>query len=303
MTASPPASVTVRVPGSTSNCGAGFDTLGLALSVHNRVTLTRISGTAPRPERPADARAMDMVAETTAAFLDAAGLAPEGFSFRIEGDVPPARGLGSSVTVIAGVLAGLNVLRGAGLSRQRLVALATALEGHPDNASAGILGGFCVSRCDPQSGAYVDTIRVVIPPDLVFVVVSPESEMLTKAARGVLPPSLPYFDAVRSINSATYLVAAFATGDYERLRQAVSDFMHEPYRLPSIPGARAAIDAGCAAGALTGWLSGSGSSVLCVCRSANVAPVSAAMTTAFQEAGLASVARALTADNEGLRVE
>lgn len=303
MTASPPASVTVRVPGSTSNCGAGFDTLGLALSVHNRVTLTRIAGTEPRPERPADARAADMVAETTAAFLDAAGLAPEGFSFRIEGDVPPARGLGSSVTVIAGVLAGLNVLRGAGLSRQRLVALATALEGHPDNASAGILGGFCVSRCDPQSGAYVDTIRVVIPPDLVFVVVSPESEMLTKAARGVLPATLPYFDAVRSINSATYLVAAFATGDYERLRQAVSDFMHEPYRLPSIPGARAAIDAGCAAGALTGWLSGSGSSVLCVCRRADVAPVSAAMTTAFQRAGLASVARALIADNEGLRVE
>lgn len=303
MTVFPPASVTVRVPGSTSNCGAGFDTLGLALSVYNRVILTRIPGSAPQPERPADARAAEMVAETTAAFLAAAGLAPEGFSFRIEGDVPPARGLGSSVTVIAGVLAGLNVLRGAGLPRERLVALATALEGHPDNASAGILGGFCVSRCDPSSGAYLDTIRVMIPPEIVFVVVSPESEMLTKAARGVLPASLPYFDAVRSINSASYLVAAFATGDFDRLRHAVGDFMHEPYRLPAIPGARAAIDAGCAAGALTGWLSGSGSSVLCVSRRAQVAAVAAAMTAAFRQAGLGSVARALTADNEGMRVE
>ena len=114
---------------------------------------------------------------------------------------------------------------------------------------------------------------------------------------------LPYFDAVRSINSATYLVAAFASGDYDRLRHAVSDFMHEPYRLPSIPGARAAIDAGCAAGALTGWRSGGGWGVLCVCRSGDVASVSAAMTTAFQKAGLASVARALTADNDGLRIE
>ena len=303
MTASPPASVTVRVPGSTSNCGAGFDTLGLALSVHNRVTLTRSPGVGPQPERPADARATDMVAETTAAFLAATGLAPEGFAFRIDGEVPPARGLGSSVTVIAGVLAGLNVLRGTGLSRERLVALATELEGHPDNASAGILGGFCVSRCDPATGAYLDTIRVVIPTDLIFVVVSPESEMLTKAARGVLPASLPYFDAVRSINSASYLVAAFATGQFDRLRHAVADFMHEPYRLPSIPGARAAIDAGCAAGALTGWLSGSGSSVLCVCRRGDVAAVSAAMSAAFTQAGLPSVARALTADNEGLRIE
>ena len=303
MTASPPASVTVRVPGSTSNCGAGFDTLGLALSVHNRVTLTRSPGVGPQPERPADARATDMVAETTAAFLAATGLAPEGFAFRIDGEVPPARGLGSSVTVIAGVLAGLNVLRGTGLSRERLVALATELEGHPDNASAGILGGFCVSRCDPGSGAYLDTIRVVIPTDLIFVVVSPESEMLTKAARGVLPASLPYFDAVRSINSASYLVAAFATGQFDRLRHAVADFMHEPYRLPAIPGARAAIDAGCAAGALTGWLSGSGSSVLCVCRRVDVASVSAAMSAAFTQAGLPSVARALTADNEGLRIE
>lgn len=298
-----PASVTVRVPGSTSNCGAGFDTLGLALSVHNRVTLTRVAGTEPTPERTADARAAEMVAGTAATFLAATGLAPEGFSYRIEGDVPPARGLGSSVTVIAGVLAGLNALRGAGLPRERLVALATELEGHPDNASAGILGGFCVSRCDPGTGAYVDTIRVVIPPDLVFVVVSPESEMLTKAARGVLPASLPYFDAVRSINSASYLVAAFATGQFDRLRHAVGDFMHEPYRLPSIPGARAAIDAGCAAGALTGWLSGSGSSVLCVCRRGDVEQVAAAMSAAFARAGLASVARALTADNEGLRVE
>jgi homoserine kinase len=244
-----------------------------------------------------------MVSDTTAAFLAATGLAPEGFAFRIDGEVPPARGLGSSVTVIAGVLAGLNVLRGAGLSRERLVALATELEGHPDNASAGILGGFCVSRCDPATGAYLDSIRVVIPSDLIFVVVSPESEMLTKAARGVLPASLPYFDAVRSINSASYLVAAFATGQFDRLRHAVADFMHEPYRLPSIPGARAAIDAGCAAGALTGWLSGSGSSVLCVCRRGDVAAVSAAMSAAFTQAGLPSVARALTADNEGLRIE
>ena len=96
--------ITVRVPGSTSNCGAGFDTLGLALSLHNYVTLTRLTTAEIEAERPADARALAMVTETAALFYRTAALPPAGFRYRIEGEVPSARGLGSSVTVIAGVL-------------------------------------------------------------------------------------------------------------------------------------------------------------------------------------------------------
>lgn len=297
--------VTVRVPASTSNCGAGFDTLGLALSLYNRVTLSRANGAAsgPRPERPVDGRAQEMVADTAAAFFRATKITPTSFVYRIEGDVPPARGLGSSVTVIAGVLAGLDVLHGAKLSRHKLVELATALEGHPDNASAGVLGGFCVSRCDPASGAYVDTVRIKVPADLAFVVASPNGEMLTKEARGVLPATLPYFDAVKSINSAAYLTAALATGDYEKLRHAVGDFMHEPYRLPKIPGGREAIAAGITAGAYTGWLSGSGSSVLCVSSRSNADAVLAAMRAAFAKVPVPCEGRVLFADNDGLRIE
>ncbi|MFO1450560.1 MAG: homoserine kinase [Opitutaceae bacterium] len=295
--------VTVRVPASTSNCGAGFDTLGLALSLYNRVTLTRCEGTVPRGERESDHRAQEMVVETADAFHAATGRAAAGFSYRIEGEVPPARGLGSSITVIGGVLAGLNVLHDAGLSRHQLVELGTRLEGHPDNASAGVLGGFCVARCDPHSGGYLGVVRFELPEELAFVVVSPALEMLTKAARGVLPASLPYFDAVKSINSATYLVAAFASGDYEKLRHAVFDTMHEPYRLPRIPGGRAAIDAGVAAGGLTGWLSGSGSSVLCVSHRAQAGRVVQAMQSAFTAQGVGSEARILFSDNRGLIIE
>jgi homoserine kinase len=125
---------------------------------------------------------------------------------------------------------------------------------------------------------------------------------LTKQSRGVLPATLPYFDAVRSINSATFLVAAIVTGDFAKLRHAVGDFMHEPYRLPGIPGGRPAISAGIAAGAYTGWLSGSGSSVLCVADHSTAAEVASAMTRAFAEAGLRSEARILRADNHGLQV-
>lgn len=294
--------VTVRVPGSTSNCGAGFDTLGLALKLYNRVILATAEGMSPEPERPADARALEMVKETARAFFQAAGRKPEGFRYRIEGDVPLARGLGSSVTVIAGVLAGLNVLHQAGLSSENLVALATAQEGHPDNASAGILGGFCVSRCDPETGAYRDTIRFDVPPEVSFVVASPAIELLTKESRGALPASVPFFDAVKSVNSAAYLVAAFASGNYSRLHHASGDFLHEPYRLPKIPGGREAIEAGIAAGAFTGWLSGSGSSVLCACARSADGPVAQAMKAAFSKAGVKSECRILEADNRGLTI-
>ena len=292
--------VTVRVPGSTSNCGAGFDSLGIALEVYNDVGVERRDGVGAVPEGASDQRGQSMVSDSAAAFFAKSARDPFGFSYTISGEVPPARGLGSSVTVIAGVLAGLNALCGEPLSRHELVAIATDLEGHPDNASAGILGGFCSSRCDPSTGAYLGTIVAPVRPELIFVVVSPEVELLTKESRGALPTSLPYADAVRSINSATYLTAAFVSGEYSRLRGAVSDFMHEPYRLPRIPGARDAIESGIKRGAYTGWLSGSGSSVLCVCDESAAGEVGSSMREAFSRVGLRSTARPLRADNTGL---
>ncbi len=328
--------VTVRVPGSTSNCGAGFDTLGLALKVYNRITLTRLAcedGASPGSETARsggvgvdgsgglandgavtpwaaavsenDRRALALVNETAAGFFRATGVSWRRFSFHIEGDVPPARGLGSSATIITGVLVGLDALHGTGWSRQRLAALATALEGNPDNVSPSLLGGFTVSRCDPATGAYLDTIRVPVPDEVVFIVASPALETITRESRGALPLSLSHRDAARSVNSAAYLTAAFATGDFEKLRHAVGDFLHEPYRLPKIPGANAALRAGIEAGALTGWLSGSGSSVLCVAyraREETVEAVTRAMAEAFARAGLNSEVRVLGADNDGLRV-
>jgi homoserine kinase len=295
-------SITVRVPGSTSNCGAGFDTLGLALTVYNQVTVEPVAGAEIVGRTLSDRAAQEMVVAATTHFYAATGTPARGFVYAITGDVPPARGLGSSVTVLAGIVAALNALHGSPLSRHRLTAIVTALEGHPDNAAAGVLGGFCVARCDPATGTYLDTVRVAVPAEVAFVVVSPAVEVLTKQSRGVLPATLPYFDAVRSINSATFLVAAIVTGDFAKLRHAVGDFMHEPYRLPGIPGGRPAISAGIAAGAYTGWLSGSGSSVLCVADHSTAAEVASAMTRAFAEAGLRSEARILRADNHGLQV-
>ena len=297
-----PASVTVRVPGSTSNCGAGFDTLGLALTIYNEITLTRGDWRGARPATQRDAAGIDMSDEAARLFFVRAGAEEFGFTLAIAGDVPMSRGLGSSVTLRAGVVAGLNVLAGSGLTKHDLCVLVTQLEGHPDNATPAIVGGFCVARSDPHTNELLGVLRRPIGRDLCFVVVSPDQELETKKARGILPKELPYFDAIKSVNSAAYVVAAIVSGEYERLRDAVRDFLHEPYRLPLIPGAKAAIESGVAAGALTGWLSGSGSSVLCVARPRQAAKVGRAMAAAFTAHRLPATVHLLFADNTGLRV-
>jgi homoserine kinase len=294
--------VTVRVPGSTSNCGAGFDTLGLALGIYNDVTLTRGDWRGSRPATPGDTAGLDMADEAARLFFVRAGIEEFGFTLGITGAVPMSRGLGSSVTLRAGVVAGLNELAGARLTKDDFCSLVTQLEGHPDNATPAVIGGFCVARSDPHTGELLGVLRKPIGRDLSFVVVSPDQELETKKARGILPKELPYFDAIKSVNSAAYVTAAIVTGEYERLRHAVRDFLHEPYRLPLIPGAKAAIAAGVAAGALTGWLSGSGSSVLCVARPRMAAKVGRAMAAAFTAHKLPATIHLLRADNRGLHV-
>ncbi len=297
-----PREVTIRVPGSTSNCGAGFDSLGMALSIYNDVTLTRGDWRGAQPAAPSDSHGLDMADEAAQLFFVRAGVEEIGYTLAIRGDVPMSRGLGSSVTLRAGVVAALNELTGAKLTKDDLCSLVTQLEGHPDNATPAVIGGFCVARCDAHTGELLGVLRKPIGRDLCFVVVSPDQELETKKARGILPKELPYFDAIKSVNSATYVVAAFLSGEYDRLRHAVKDFLHEPYRLPLIPGAKPAIEAGVAAGALTGWLSGSGSSVLCVTRPKLAAKVGRAMAAAFSAHKLPSTIHLLHADNGGLLV-
>ena len=290
----------VKVPGSTSNCGAGFDTLGLALQVYNTITMSPLAAGEFKGVRASDVQAESMVADAAAEFATWTHTAPQGVEFGVSGEVPPARGLGSSVTILAGVVAGLNRWAGDLLSREEMTGLVTKLEGHPDNAMAGVLGGFCVGRCGATAAEYLDAVRVDVPETLKFVVVSPSVEVSTKISRGVLPSQIAHLDAVRSVNSAAYLTAAFVSGDYSKLKNSVSDFLHEPYRLPGITGAKAAIIAGIDGGALTGWLSGSGSSVLCVADTESAAAVAEAMRAAFARQGVASESRVLVADNRGL---
>ncbi len=299
-------SVVVRIPSSTSNCGSGFDTLGLALNFYGKVRLSqrdddRVVYAGSDDAFPGEAIAM--LREVRQFFAEANGRSVAGFDFDIDSEVPIARGLGSSVILRAGALGGLNHMAGSPLSRDQMVDLITRTEGHPDNAAAAILGGFTVARFCPERQRYLGTQSFPVSDRLAFVVVAPELEILTDESRNHLPRQIGFQNVVSSLNSLAYLVAAFASGKYGNLGVYRVDHLHEPHRLKNIPQGKEAIDAGIDAGALTGWLSGSGSSVLCVTHREKSTEVLQAMLLPFEQHAIAVDGYTLQADNSGLIVE
>jgi len=258
-------SITAIVPCSTSNLGSGFDTLGLALALHNRVTLTRRRDTRVRvgskmaaSDRPA---AEALVREAAELFFEHIGTKAIGLDVSAEGNIPIARGLGYSSTLRAGIIAGLNELTATKLARDQIVHLVTQLEGHPDNASPAVLGGFTVSGIvDRQTRC----LRFDVDPGLKAVTLIPDFQVRTSAARKLLPKQFSRADAAHALNRSALIVAAFASKNYESLRGVFDDRFHQPCRLQLIPQLGRVVSAGVHAGAIGGFLSGSGSSIICL---------------------------------------
>jgi homoserine kinase len=236
--------VTVRVPASTSNLGPGFDCLGVALSLHNQVTIQ--SGPGSGGNR--------MVREAATKFFAAANCKRFDFSCDIRGNVPIGRGLGSSVTIRLGVLHALNEIVRTKLSVNELFAVCAELEGHPDNAAPASFGGFTVAR-----GTQAQQFNV--SPRLQFILLIPAFEIATKQARRLLPPAIPRINAVRNNANVAAIVAAFATRDYKTLQGCFIDHLHQPFRKKLIPFLDRVIIAAERAGALGAFLSGSGSAI------------------------------------------
>lgn len=258
-------SVTVRVPGSTSNLGPGFDTLGIALNLYNEVRLTPSTAkdvviTSPIAD---DARpgATALIAGAARHFFRRTRQARFGFDIHLSGDVPIARGLGSSVTVRLGILVALDAITGSGLDRQQLFQLVTELEGHPDNAAPAVFGGFTASTMVKRQAR---CIGLKVDSRFRFVAVIPPFEISTEAARRLLPETYSRADAVHNVTRVSVITAAFARGDAEALRGLFDDRFHQPYREPLIPQLGRVIRAGERAGAVGGWLSGSGSTIICL---------------------------------------
>jgi len=263
-------SISVEVPASSANLGAGYDCLGVALAMVNRVDvevrvwsrgLIELSVEGAGRDELREDRENRFVRGLESTLRHARGELPEGLGWRIamDNEIPLSRGLGSSAAAtVAGVLAG-NRLAGEPLSIAELLRLATEIEGHPDNASAALLGGFVVSAARPDG---VDAIRFDAPRDLHIVLFIPELRLGTEAMRAALPATVPLADAVSNLGAVAVGVAGIATGHYDLLRRLTVDRLHEPYRAAIYPQLPRLVQAAREAGALGACLSGAGSTIL-----------------------------------------
>lgn len=270
-----PSSLTVHVPATSANLGAGFDCLGLALDLWGSVTLSedRSRGGEGAPlERMALAAARRLYARLGRE-------APPGLSGRCEGSVPVARGLGASAIARVGGLLAANALAGEPLDREALLGLAVELEGHADNVAPALFGGFQIAVRD---GDRVLHLGAPLPAGLKAVLFVPELRMPTRESRRLLPRSLSRADAVHNIGRAALLVAALSQGRFGLLDAATQDRLHQPARSQLFPAMPAIFDAARAAGAHCAYLSGGGSTI-CALATANEQAVADAMLEAARQ--------------------
>ncbi|WAC67402.1 homoserine kinase [Agrococcus sp. SL85] len=257
--------VRVQVPATSANLGPGFDTLGLALNVHDELVVEAVEGSAVRVEVegvgagevPTDAE--NLVARSLLHVLEAVGVEAPGLVLRARNAIPHGRGMGSSgAAIVSGVLAAQGLLEGiVELDDADVLRFATELEGHPDNVAPAIFGGLTIAWVDGTGPRHK---QLAVHRGVSLLVAVPEATMSTKLARSLQPEAVPHADAVFNLSRSALLVAAL-TQSPELLLDATEDRLHQAYRSSAMPGTSALVaalrDAGHAA-----VVSGAGPSVL-----------------------------------------
>ena len=288
----------VRVPATSANLGPGFDCFGLALNLYGRfgfeetehgLTFENVD------EKYQNADNLAVVAYFHA--LDALGVPRRGLRVRIDSDIPPCRGLGSSASLIAAGLTAANAAHDSRLDGAALLRLATELEGHPDNVAPALLGGLTASIMDGDS---VLAMRCPLSERLRFMALIPDFELSTRRARAALPSQVPLADAVFNASRAAVLLRALETGDMRAVSAAMDDRLHQPYRAPLIDEYEDVRALALRCGAAAVCISGAGPTLMCVYTGDDFAP---AMARGLQAMKHRWQALALLPDMQGTRIE
>ena len=276
-----------RVPASSANLGPGFDTLAVALALYLEVTL-----------QPADAFSISSEGCGAGLFDDERNLGArvaadvlghDRFSLHVKSSIPLSRGLGSSaaLAVAAAVCAATTDALG----------VATAVDGHAENAAASLLGGLVVASVHERGGIVARSMK--LDEEWRFVVVIPDEELATADARRVLPRDVPFSDAVHNLHAFGLLLAGLAD-HREFVASAMDDYLHQPYRMGLLRFAAPLLATLRESGAAGSCWSGAGSSMLGLATRGAASGVAEAATSFLSAQGISGVVHVLEADRAGL---
>ena len=252
-----------RIPASSANLGPGFDCFGIAWQCYNEIEFIPreeglvISGCAEKY-----CNEDNLAYKAYHAAMSWAGQRESGLEIRFgRTDIPVSRGMGSSAALIVGGVVAANAIHGLELSGSELLAIATSVEGHPDNIAPALFGGFTVSAMD---GIAAVTTHFPISEKLFFTLLIPDFELSTELARSVLPEAVSRQDAIFNISRSALLIKALERGDRQLMRIALEDKLHQPYRTKLIQGFETAEAAAKKLDAMGICISGAGSTLLCI---------------------------------------
>jgi homoserine kinase len=299
-------SFSVRVPASTSNLGAGFDSFSLALQLYLTVSarvvpeasaLSRVSssgegstsGLLSCTEDNLIFRAMSFAAEREGWTLPPVRL-------DVHNELPLGRGLGSSAAAIVAGLTLSSLICNQELAAATLLRYALEIEGHADNVAAAYYGGWIVSCVKPDGN--VLAVKRPWPEELKVIVVSPDALLKTAETRGALPATFEREDAVHNLQRVALFGAALESGAYDLLWEAMQDRMHQAYRRSLVPGLAEALATPPQPGLFGIALSGSGPSVIALARD-HLPEIGEAIANNFRSHGIPATVRLLEVDREG----
>jgi len=207
---------------------------------------------------------------------------PEDLHIHCQNNIPIASGLGSSASAVISGLVGARKILNLNISDQKLIQTAAQIEGHADNASACLYGGFILVGNDNG----LITINQLQMKSIIAVVAVPEFSFSTELARKVLPEVVQINDAVFNIQRTVELVHILEKGNFELLNTAMQDRLHQDHRLPLLPGSKAAMQSAIDTGAYGVCLSGAGPSVIAFTNQENAQAIGNAMINAYKDIAL-----------------
>jgi len=299
--------IIVKVPATTANLGPGFDAIGLALNIWNETEFIPTNGQGiefsikgeGEGKLPLDDT--NTIAMAAKQLFELAKKPMPGLRIVCYNEIPLGSGLGSSSAALLTGFLGANALLESPLSEEEVLKLAIETEGHPDNVAPAMLGGLVASIVHEDRVMSIKLPARANRSPIHVTIVLPDFDFPTHEARKLLPETVSRADAIFNISRSIMVTEALRSGDLELLGKAMHDRLHQPYRLPIIPGAQEALNAAKRNGANAVALSGAGPSLIAFASKENP-KIGKAMQDAFTKAGLSSRIFELGTSYEGAEV-